>query len=72
MQRVVTKFVTVIMCIIVLVLTFSGCGKDQGGKDQDNNFSATSTSATQQTTQRVTESSANDSGDVEVDFSDLQ
>lgn len=67
MQRVVTKFVTVVVCVIVLLLTFSGCGKEQ-----DSNLSATSTSVTQQTTQKATESSANDSGDVEVDFSDLQ
>ncbi len=68
MQRVVTKFVTLIVCVIVLLLTFSGCGKEQ-----DSNISATSTSVTQQeTTQKVAESSANDSGDVEVDFSDLQ
>ncbi len=64
MQRVVTKFVTIFMCFIILLLTFSGCGKNR-----DNSSSAISSSATQQT---VSESSSSGSDDVEVDFSDLQ
>lgn len=64
MQRVVTKFLTIFMCFIILLLTFSGCGKNR-----DNGSSAISSSATQQT---VSESSSNGSDDVEVDFSDLQ
>lgn len=64
MQRVVTKFVTIFMCFIILLLTFSGCGKNQ-----DSSSSAISSSATQQT---VSESASSGSDDVEVDFSDLQ
>lgn len=64
MQRVVTKFLTIFMCFIILLLTFSGCGKNR-----DNASSAISSSATQQT---VSESSSSGSDDVEVDFSDLQ
>lgn len=64
MQRVVTIFLTIFMCFIILPLTFSGCGKNR-----DNGSSAISSSATQQT---VSESSSSGSDDVEVDFSDLQ
>lgn len=64
MQRVVTKFLTIFMCFIILLLTFSGCGKNR-----DNGSSAISSSATQQT---VSESSSSGSDDIEVDFSDLQ
>lgn len=64
MQRVVTKFLTIFMCFIILLLTFSGCAKNR-----DNGSSAISSSATQQT---VSESSSSGSDDVEVDFSDLQ
>lgn len=64
MKRVVTKFLTIFMCFIILLLTFSGCGKNR-----DNGSSAISSSATQQT---VSESSSSGSDDVEVDFSDLQ
>lgn len=64
MQRVVTKFVTIFVCFIILLLTFSECGKNR-----DNGSSAISSSATQQT---VSESTSSGSDDVEVDFSDLQ
>lgn len=68
MQKVVTKFVTVILGLIILLLSFSGCS--------DNKASANSTSVSQQATQKLseqtTEPTTNGSGDVEIDFSDLE
>lgn len=68
MQNVVTKFVTVILGLIILLLSFSGCS--------DNKSSASSTSVSQQATQtlskQTTEPTTNGSGDVEIDFSDLE
>lgn len=68
MQKFVAVCVTVIACFISLLFIFSGCS--------DNKSSASSTSVSQQATQtlseQTTEPTTNGSGDVEIDFSDLE